>query len=205
MALAIISVGTIISVLAHDNSAKLSNMGWIDYASAVMRQINYSSKSAALVHDDDHYQTSGTFNNTLSNAVVSQHQGGDTIVVMTAKGALPGTLTLKLQRDVTGTAIIGGEWAFNVSYTEVRHVVPKTPDGEDHSEFLVQRGSLKGTITDGHVTIGTDGAITNIDSVQLAINGGSLSFHRTNSGSGSGQVTNLRDAGISTGSLNLTF
>lgn len=205
MALTLVMAGTLFTVLAQNNFVKMPAVEWMANPVQTIKNMSFSAPNLSAPVHDDHYPTSGTFNDTLSNAVVSQHQDGDTVVVMTAKGELPGTLTLKLQRDASGNAIIGGEWAFNVSYTKVKHIVPETPGGEDHAEFLVQRGSIKGVITGGQTSLNGNNSITDVNSIQLVINGGSLTFHKANSGSGSGQMTNLHDAEISTGSLTLSF
>lgn len=200
MALTLVMVGTLFTVLAQNKLVKTPFVGWFMNPFQAMKNASISLPVAKIMHDGDHYPTSGTFNNTLSNAVVSQHQDGDTVIVMSAKGELPGTLTLKLQRDAAGTTVTGGEWAFLVSYSEEVH----NEDGT-HSESLIQRGTVKGTISDGQVTLDANGSISAVNSVQLVLNGGTLSFHKATAGNGAGQATNILDNATSTGTLNLTF
>jgi hypothetical protein len=222
MALAIVTVGAFVSALAQNNFINLPGVGWFTNSAQATTNVPLSLPAAqsAPVHDGEHYPTSGTFNSVLGKAVVTQHQDGDTVILMSTENAkedhlknkhsggthnLPGTLTLKLTRDASGVNIIGGEWAYNVSYTEVRHIENPEPGGEDHAEFLVQRGTLKGTISGGQVSLDGNGSVSAINSVQLAVNGGSLTFHATKSGSGSGQMSNLLDADTATGTLTLSF
>ncbi|MDQ6786686.1 MAG: hypothetical protein M3033_07725 [Acidobacteriota bacterium] len=206
MALAIITVGAFISVLAQNNFAKLSGAGWFINSAQSAKNAPVSRAAAnSPAPADDNYPTSGIFNDTLKNAQVSQHQDGDAVVVMNAEGDLPGVLTLKFHRDAAGTAVTSGEWAFNISYTEIKHIEPEEAGGDDYSESLVQRGTIKGTIEGGQVTLSGDGSVSAINSIQMAIDGGSLEFQATNSGSGNSQVTNLQDAATSTGNLTLSF
>jgi opacity protein-like surface antigen len=214
MALAVMAVGAlVVSVAAQTNLFKLpvaAAASWLSGSAAPQTvKINPPAFNAAQpslrVHDGDHdYPTSGTFNNTLSNAQVSQHQDGGTVVLITAQGELPGTLTLKL--DLNGTAIVGGEWAFNVSYTEVRHIEDPEPGGEDHVENLIQRGMLKGVISGGQVTLGgANNTVGSINSVQLTVNGGTMSFHQADDGSGAAQASNIQNGALSSGTMTLSF
>lgn len=139
-------------------------------------------------------------NVALAHARVSSEKN-DIIVVMDATGDLPGALTLKLNCD--GARVTGGEWALVVAYTELLFDQP-TEDG-DPGEALVQKGTLKGTITSAQITLGPTGSITGIDSLQLLVNGGSLTFESVTEGSGFVQSANLQDTHISSGSLNLNF
>lgn len=204
MALSVVTVGAFVSVMAQTNFLRLPVAAWFAGSTqAHTLKINPPAFNAArpVIHDgDDNYPTSGTFNNTLSLAKISEHQDGDTVLVMSAAGELPGTLTLKLHRDADGITVTGGEWAFNVSYT-------KEIDNEDgsHSESLVQRGTVKGTVSGGQVALDSDGTVSSINSVQLVVNGGTLTFHEADDGGGAGQMTNLQNSDLSGGSITLTF
>ena len=143
----------------------------------------------------------GTFSNTLDSPQVSEHQDGDLIVVMAAQGDLPGSLTVKLHQAADG-AVVAGEWAFNVNYTDEIHVPNPEPGQEDHIDMLVQRGTLKGVVTSGQV-VSADGVPFGIDALQLSINGGSLEFGSIQAGTANASVTNLNGAG--SGTLTLSF
>jgi hypothetical protein len=200
MALTLVMAGTLLTVLAQNDFVKMPAVEWMANPVQTIKNMSLSAPTLSAPVHDAQYPTSGTFNNILSNAVVSKHQDGDMVVVMTAKGELPGTLTLKLQRDAAGTNVTGGEWAFLVSYTKEVH----NEDGT-HGESLVQRGTVKGTISGGQVTLDGNESISSVNSVQLVLNGGTLTFHKTTTGNGTGQATNILDNATSTGTLNLTF
>lgn len=199
-ALAAITATAGVSVLAQNSFARLPGAQWLMASMSSLNSVSIVAASAPVVHDGDHYPTSGTFIDTLTNAQVSQHQDGDTVVVMSATGELPGTLTVKLTRDGTGTTITGGEWAFNVAYT-------KEVDNEDgtHSEVLVQRGTLKGTIAGGQAVLGSDGAVSSVTNLQLVVDGGTLTFHARSTGSGVSNQADLNSPADATGGLTLTF
>lgn len=188
-------------VFAQDRSTLI---GWLTQSSETKITVPDASPSinSAAV---DAYPISGTFTNTLENPRVTLHQDGDTVVVMAGTGELPGTLTLKINRIPGGTVIAGGEFAFNVSYTEERPVPDPRPGQGDHEDFLVQRGTIKGTITGGQVTLTGKNTISSIDSIQLEVNGGSMTFSDAKKGNGSGRAMNILDNGLSTGVLTLTF
>ena len=142
----------------------------------------------------------------LSTAQVSMLDGNRVVVLMDAKGDLPGSLTLTLERDSTGTTVIGGSWALIVSYVELTPLgYPDADGGEAESERLVEIGTLSGTITDGALTLDQNGRVVSVDSVQLAINQGSVTYDGINEGTGSAQETNLQDVTSSTGTLILNF
>lgn len=218
-ALAVVTVGAFVSVLAQNSLRNLPGVGWIVNSALAAQSAPVSAPAAPIFHDP-HHPTTGSFNSILKKAQLSQHQDGDMVIVMatgeleehphsgSASGGtndLPGTLTLKLRRDAAGTTVIGGEWAFNVSYTKVVHIENPEPGGEDHAEFLVQRGTIKGDVVSGQVTLDAAGAVVAVNSVQLAINGGSLTFHNAHHGTGSGQMSNLQDADHSAGTLSLVI
>ena len=103
-------------------------------------------------------------NVALAHARVSA-ENNDIIVVMDATGDLPGALTLKL--NCNGANVTGGEWALVVAYTELLPDQP-TEDG-DPGESLVQKGTLKGTITGAQITLSADGPIAAIDSLHYSL------------------------------------
>src|SRR5437660_5591180 len=61
----------------------------------------------------------GIYNVSLSHAQISPTDNNQIIVVMDAKGDLPGALTLKVARNGADSTITGGEWALVVAYTEL--------------------------------------------------------------------------------------
>lgn len=200
---AVITVGAFMSVLAQNNLIKLPLTGWLAGSTQPASKISAPAFNAAqtLRRDgNENYPTSGTFNNSLSSARISEHQDGDLVVVMSAAGELPGTLTLKLHRDADGVTVTGGEWAFLVSYTEDI----ENEDGT-HGEALVQRGTIKGTVSGGQLTLGEGGIVNSVNAVQMVVNGGTLTFQEAQTGTGSGQITNLQNPELSSGNLTLTF
>jgi hypothetical protein len=201
LTLCLITAGACVSVLAHNDLMPSDSLRWLTGSNVQAAKLNAMPPASHSMAGDN--PTSGTFADTLNNAQVSEHQDGDLIVVISAVGDLPGTLTLKVHR--TGTTITGGEWAFNVAYTEETQI-PNPPPGEpDHTEALIQRGSLKGTITGGQVSLNGDGTVSAIDSVQLSINGATMEFEATNSGTADGHIVSLQDAANSTGEITLSF
>jgi hypothetical protein len=147
---------------------------------------------------------SGDYNVGLSAATVSADEHDRLIVVMDAKGDLPGALTLRLERDASGSTVTGGEWALVVAYTEEIQLSPGEGDG-DAGESLVQKGTLKGTISGGQITLNADGSPASVNSLQLAVSGGSMSYDAVTDGSGSAHEENLQDASASSGALTLSF
>jgi hypothetical protein len=147
---------------------------------------------------------SGDYNVSLSGATVSADELDRLIVVMDAKGDLPGALTLRLERDASGSTVTGGEWALVVAYTEEIQLSPGEGDG-DAGESLVQKGTLKGTISGGLLTLNADGSLASVNSLQLTVSGGSMSYDAVADGSGSAHEENLQDAPASSGSLALSF
>ena len=151
---------------------------------------------------------------TLSEAEVSQVAGDRAIITMRAVGALPGALTLMIDRNAADNTIVGGEWALVISY--IRDTgVPHTDDGDHHpageegvlqsSEELVREGTLKGTIIGGSVTLDSNGAVSSFSSVQLSVNSGTLKFADISSGTGLVHGIDLQSHGTSSGTLALNF
>ncbi|MBV9241358.1 MAG: hypothetical protein JO314_05045 [Acidobacteria bacterium] len=191
---------TLVTVLAQTGLLPLLGSERANAAAATMQVSQIVRSRSAVVSN-----TAQTYNDTLSGAQVSRHQDGDTIIVLNADGDLRGTLTLKVHRDEAGSQIVGGECAFDVSYTQVTQISDPPPGGEDHSEALIQRGMLKGVVSGGQVTLSDNGQVTAIDSIQLTINGGTIEFENVTGGSATAQVTNLVDAANAAGSLTLNF
>ena len=159
----------------------------------------------ARPHDRHH-----TRNVSLSRAEISQATDGDVIVAMRAVGDLPGALTLKINQNRTDNTIAGGEWALVVSYIEHAahgdHDHEEGEAGDGHgSEVLIRKGTLKGTISGGSLTLNSDGSVASVDSVQLNINGGTIEFDKVSSGHGIAHGTGLQDSRNSSGTLSLNF
>jgi hypothetical protein len=163
-------------------------------------------RATAAAHDET---TQGTVRNvTLSRPTVSLVDDNRVVVVMDAGGDLRGALTLGIDRDASGTGVTGGEWALVVAYTEVT----AHDDGDageegvpDHHEELVQKGVIKGTISGGQLTLNADGSIASVGSLQLAVDGGSVTYADVTSGGGTAQLANLQDVAAASGSLSLSF
>jgi len=160
-------------------------------------------------------QALSTYNVTLSHAETSTDARGRTIVTMATRGDLPGTLTLAVERTADG-AVIGGEWALNVSYTELTtadgHVEAADIDaGESgdetipHTEALVQKGVIKGRVAGGSLTLGADGALTTLNDLVLSVTSGTLAFDRTAGGNGVLSGASLSDRDASNGAVTITF
>lgn len=143
----------------------------------------------------------------LSTAQVSMLDDNRVVVLMDAKGELPGSLTLTVERDSTGTTVVGGSWVLVVSYTEFTPLGHPDPDGagEAQSERLVQKGTLSGTISGGTLALDANGNVISFDALQLIINQGSVAYDGVTEGTGSAQETDLQDVVNSAGTLILNF
>lgn len=150
-------------------------------------------------------QTSQSHNISLSDAQVSQVTNKRIIVTMRADGDLPGALTLALDLDGGDNRIVGGEWALVVSYIQDVNNGQTSRDGDSGGEILIQKGTLKGTISGGTVTLNADGKAVAVNSVQLNVNSGSLAFSDINNGNGFVYGSGLQDFSTSRGTLNLNF
>lgn len=198
MAFALLVVsGVLLSSIARPHRAAADAHGLLANVSAVVRSL------APAAYDPS--TPPGTYNVTLSRAQVSPTDNHRIIVVMDAAGDLRGALTLGLDRNGEDGAVTGGEWALVVAYTEETQHEPEGDGGEDHSETLVQKGTLKGSIAGGQITLNPDGTIASVDSLQLVLDGGSLTYQGVTHGSGSALGANLHDPSASSGSLNLNF
>jgi hypothetical protein len=140
----------------------------------------------------------------MSPADIVKLKSGQTTVTVRVEGDLSGRLTLVLRPDADGA--LAGTWALVDSHIE---------DGVGGSETLVQRGTIKGTVTGGFATFGPGGRIIGFRDLRLQITGGTLAYADITSGSGFAQGINLetrrRSAGgallfgAPSGSLNLVF
>jgi len=150
-----------------------------------------------------------TYNSSLSHAQVTQAANNRIILTKDVKGALPGSITMQIDADPSNGAIVGGSWALVVSFIQdidshgEEH--GEEADGAHGGEQLIEKGTLKGTITGGTVTKDANGAVVSVNSMQLNIDGGSLTFSGVASGNGIASATDLNDVSASGGSLTLTF
>lgn len=153
-------------------------------------------------------QTAVTHSVSLSGFQVSHIADNRIVVTMRAEGDLPGSLTLVLDREGAGGNIVSGEWALVVSYIQdvaAGQIHAENEDGEHGGEILVRKGTLKGTISGGTVTLNADGTVTSVDSVWLNINGGSLAYDGVTGGNGIVNGIDLQDFSTSSGTLSLNF
>jgi hypothetical protein len=196
MALAIIVLGALISVLAQ--SAILATPGKSSFGQLVKATKTFvipkALRDAPTAHNVD-----------LSTAQVSTGDNGRLVVSMDAKGDLPGSFTLTLDRSPDGKTITGGYWALVVSHTKLIPMAPGEGDGDGYNEVLEQIGTLSGNISGGTITTDAAGNIASLDSVNLVINQGSVAYDGTTEGSGSAQAASLQDTANSAGSLSLNF
>jgi hypothetical protein len=160
-------------------------------------------------------QGPATYNLALSRADASTDAKGRLVVTMVARGDLPGTLTLALDRAADGT-VTGGEWALMVSYTAVTSAAGELsvgePEGElaaetgaDDSEALVQKGALKGDVAGGTVSLDPDGTVRSLNGLVVSVTGGTLAYERATNGNGLIIAINLADHAASNGTASLIF
>jgi hypothetical protein len=144
-----------------------------------------------------------TYNLTLSHAEASVDESGRIVVTMMASGDLQGTVTVRLDRSAEGA--VTGEWAFNVSYTEVMAVVPNGTGDEDPGEALVQKGVLKGSVKGGSIALNDDGSVRALSSLLLELKAGTLEYESVTAGDGLLNGTDVSNRDASNGSISLTF
>jgi hypothetical protein len=151
-------------------------------------------------------QEKHTYNVTLSHAESMTDSSGRVVVTLMAKGDLSGVVTLALERNAAG-AVTGGEWAMNVSYTEAVPVDPSAPVSADPDggERLVQKGTIKGAVVGGTLTLSADGSLTSLNDVVLSLNGGTIQYQSATSGSGLVTATQLANRDTATGAVSLIF
>ncbi len=147
-------------------------------------------------------------NVALRGARVSVVSPTRVVVSMEAQGDLRGELTLTLD---AADGHLAGEWALVVRYLQDvdANGLPAIPDfdetnGEPKEHFvLVDKGTLSGAVTGGVLTL-QDGTVTGVESIDLSVSSGSLTFDGV-SGSAVGAASDLQDILASSGSLALTF
>ena len=196
--------GLLWSTLAQTSQAALTrqlSFGQLPFLTGLVRTAPIQTSATAATHHI-----------TLRNAQVSQEPPNRIVLNTRAGGDLPGALTLVIDRNRADNRIAGGEWALVVSYIED---VPATAHSKssghaDHTrepdgELLIQKGTLKGSITGGTVTFHADGTVASINALQLNIEGGTLTFNDVRGGTGTVDGKNLQDFSTSSGSLSLNF
>ena len=139
---------------------------------------------------------------TLANAVETIDGTQRRVIVAHLAGDLPGVLTMALQVGTDGR-VSGGEWALNVSY--IRFGPPDKDGDGDASEYLVQRGVLKGTLHGGAGSLAGSDFLQTLDGVELDLTGATVEFAAVRNGHGTLTGRNLNQPGGSAGLLTLTF
>ncbi|MFN2500163.1 MAG: hypothetical protein ABR557_13865 [Pyrinomonadaceae bacterium] len=189
-ALALIAVvGVLWSALASASQTTSSRAFSLKSAASLVRSVFASTASSVSSH-----------NLTLSKARVSTLADNRKVIVMVTGGDLPGVLTLAVEVNSDGT-ISGGEWAL-VS-TEADQANGSDTDPGD--AMVMQKGVLKGLVSGGTVSLDADGTLVAVNTVQLAVNGGTLVFDGIASGDGIANGANLDDSDASSGSMTLNF
>lgn len=148
-------------------------------------------------------QTTPTSHNlTFSNVTETIDAAGRRIFVANVRGDLQGVLTLAVVLGPGGT-VTSGEWALNLSYIELG---PPSSDGDgDPVETLVQRGTIKGSVSSGYAVVGNDGYATDLSNVQLNITGATLEFASVVAGAGNVLGSSMNQQAASSGYFTLTF
>ena len=181
-----------------------------------MRPLSWGLAGLLLIAaQPQNIQASGGHQVTLSRARVSMLEKGRIVASFDAGGDIKGLLTVTIDRDAQGA--LTGEWVL-VS----RYLQDVTPEGEPddlaqderaalpgwelhglHREYITirERGTLRGSITGGALDFDVDGTLRGIESLQLAIKGGSIEFAEA-AGSGSLAAANVRPES-GTGTLRL--
>jgi len=196
--------GLLWSALAQTSQAALTrqlSFGQLPFLTSLLRTAPIQTGATAVARHV-----------TLSQAQVWQEAPNRIVLNTRADGDLPGALTLVIDRNSADNSITGGEWALAVSYIEdvpatahskssghADHI--KEPDGE----LLIQKGTLKGSITGGAVTLNADGTVAAVNAVQLNVESGTLTFNNVSGGTGMAHETNLQDFSTSSGTLSLKF
>ena len=139
----------------------------------------------------------------MSPADIVKLKSGKTAFTVRVEGDLSGRLTLIVTSD--GADGLTGTWALVDSHIE---------EGVGGAESLVQRGTIRGTLSGGLATYGPGGRIIGFRDLRLRITGGTLAYAGLTSGSGYAQGINLETRrrsggallfGAPSGSLNLVF
>jgi hypothetical protein len=167
-----------------------------------------------LIFGSDPVSETTAKNAVLSRAVAAGTGGDKYVVTMEAGGDLPGSMSLILERD-PDSGTISGEWVLVVSYIEdLGHShrisdakglnAPNHDDGHG-GERLINKGTIRGTVTGGRLTLNADQKPVSIEGATLSVISGSLEFSALSSGSGTVEGTNLDDIKTSVGSLALRY
>jgi hypothetical protein len=151
----------------------------------------------------------------LSGARVSMLDKGRIVASFEARGDVRGMVTVTIDRDAKGS--LAGEWVLVSRYVRdlnadgqvddrmaaERAALPGAELHGLHKEYIdiYEGGTLRGSVTGGSLAFDVDGALTGIDSLQLAIAGGNLSFTGAR-GTASLTASGLRDTN-GTGTLRL--
>jgi len=132
-------------------------------------------------------QSTNSHVSSMSPADIVHMKSGQTSLTVRVNGDLSGRLTLIVRPDSDGA--LTGTWALIDSHVE---------DGTGASETLVQRGTIKGTLSGGFATFGPGGRIIGFRDLRLQITGGTLAYAGI-SGTGYAQGINLETRRRSTG------
>lgn len=129
---------------------------------------------------------------TLNSARVDMIQGDRIVASFNASGDVRGIFTATIDRDASGA--LRGEWVLVSRY--LRDLTPEgQPDtlalladeraslpGQElhtrHKEYfdIHDRGTLRGSIAGGSLSLDVDGRLRSIEALQLVIDGGDLEF-----------------------------
>jgi hypothetical protein len=167
---------------------------------ALMTRVTLSISSPFTADDSVTHR-----NSTLSSAQIASTDTNRTIITQSARGDLPGVLTLALDINAQDGSVTGGEWALVV--TDIQTPAHSRDHGEEEGPdvMVIQRGVLKGVVTGGAVVLNPDGTVGSASAIQLAINGGTLEFGDVSSGGGIVNGSDLQDPHDSSGNLSLDY
>ena len=190
----------------------LAGLGWIIIASP-----NYSSFLSPLTSIKNavgtfkkraETSTATVHSGLLSRARVSYVENNRLVITMDAVGDLPGALTLMIDRDGSGRAVIGGDWALVVAEIPPPDNHQDNGNDPDHggpSDQPIQKGTLSGSLSAGSISFSAEGKLASVDALQLNLNLGSQTFKNVSSGDGTVQVVNVENYPLSSGSISLSF
>ena len=214
MALAIIGIGTFLSVFAQ-NIVRLPNFPLFG-KSVQTANTNLAIVSPA-VKTAGYEDTATTYNGSLKLAQVSKLNDNKTVITMVAAGDLRGVLSLHLDTNPINGNITNGEWNLLVAYSEdvdTTHseghenesgVRPDHDEPHSEGERFIDRGVIRGTISGGSLQVDQNGVVTGLDSVQLLFVSGSMEFSGLQQGAGTLSAANVDKEKLSSGSLMLNF
>lgn len=148
-----------------------------------------------------HAQSEPTAHNMqISGATESVDANGRIVLIANTQGDLPGVLTVAMSVGPDGR-VASGEWALSVSYNQLGST---TADGTAGTT-LVQQGTLKGAVSGGFAQVGSDGLVTDLNGLQLALSSATLQFASATTGNGTANGNHMNDQAASNGTLTLTF